>query len=293
MRDMEEDQNRDAALRRPRKGRSPSYPGISLEEAEKRVRELYAAEKTHAAPVSAIVGHWGYSPSSSGGRTTLAALKKFGLLNDEGAGEERTGRLTDLALELVLNPDPTEARRTAALLPRLHREMWDEYGESLPSAATLRYRLIREFGFTESGAEEFVDEYRATVAYAHLTATADVSDEDLAPSPATHHGIATNPAPAPRPAATPPPNPEIRHPSSAAMTIPIPLLGEDPVYVTGSFPLSEANWAQLLRVLEAMKPGLVAPSTGPEKNLPPTASPAAPGEADGGLRTQEYDSDGG
>lgn len=295
---MTEDQREGEAARRPKKGRSPSYPGISLEEAERRVRELYEAEKRHAAPVSAIVGHWGYSPSSSGGRTTLAALKKFGLLEDEGSGDARTGRLTELALELVLNPDPSEARRTAALMPKFHRQMWDEYGEHLPSAATLRYRLIKEFSFTESGAEEFVDEYRSTVAYADLTASEEVADNEGEHRESVGHSPSAGPAPAhQRPSAGPVPTqpaearhqpPESRSASPGSMTIPIPLLGEDPVYVTGSFPLSEANWAQMLRVLEAMKPGLVEPPSEPKKNLPPTASPAEPGEADGGLRPQQY-----
>jgi hypothetical protein len=284
---MSDDQIELAASRRPKKGRSPSYPGISLREAEKRVRELYDAEKTHAAPVSAIVGHWGYSPTSSGGRTTLAALKKFGLLADEGASDERTGRLTELALELVLNPDPSQALREAALLPKFHRQMWDEYGASLPSAATLRYRLIKEFGFTESGAEEFVDEYRSTIDYAGLATDPESSaDEERAPL------TAQNP-PGGQVAATRPPEvaplPQTVPGSSAAsMTIPIPLLGQDPVYVTGTFPLSEASWDQLLRVLEAMKPGLVEPPRRSETNLPPTASPAVPGEAEGGVRSQEY-----
>lgn len=262
-------------------------------EAEKRVRELYNAENKHAAPVSAIVEHWGYRSSSSGGRTTLAALKKFGLLEDEGSGEERTGRLTDLAVELVLNPDPETARRKAALFPKLHRQMWEEYGTNLPSPAALRYRLIREFGFTESGADEFVEEYEATVAYAGL-ADGDHREQE--------HGFAvsgaSNPGEPPRKTAVhdhglpgqPPPASDLPPPSG--MTIPIPLLGEAPVYVTGTFPLSEASWAQMIRVLEAMKPGLVDPTAGRKKNLPPTASPErnAPGEADGGVRTPEYDS---
>lgn len=290
---MEETQSGPTDPRRPRKGRSPSYPGISLAEAEKRLRELYGAEKKHAAPVTAIVEHWGYSPTSSGGRTAVAALKKFGLLDDDGAGDERTARITELGVELVLNPDPATARRKAALLPRFHRQMWDEYGDNLPSAATLRYRLIKEFGFTEKGSEEFVAEYAATIAYAGLAGDKSGAKEA---GPAEEIEKASHPGDSAQRSIVGPTIPTAMAARStpgtpAGMTIPIPLLGEDPVYITGSFPLSEASWMQMIRVLEAMKPGLVDP--GRNANLPPTASPAprAPGEAEGGVRLSEYDSD--
>ena len=58
------------------------------------------------------------------------------------------------------------------------------------------------------------------------------------------------------------------------MTIPIPLLDEGPVILSGSFPLSEAGWDQLIRVLQAMRPGLVRPAPAAKNDLPPTASPS-------------------
>ncbi len=293
---MSEDVTGAASQRRPRKGRSPSYPGISLEEAEKRVRELYNVERQHNAPVSAIVEHWGYGPTSSGGRTIVAALKKFGLLEDDGSGDERTGRLTDLAVDLVLNPDPVAARQEAALLPRFHRQMWDEYGSSLPSAATLRYRLIREFGFTESGAEEFVQEYQATIEYAGLPESgAEPDGAEAAAADASSlrrpGGERQDERPAVRPVSGAPAPSPLHSSGASNMTIPIPLLGGSPVYISGEFPLTEGNWSQMMRVLEAMKPGLVEPDVGPKENLPPPASPErnAPGEADGGLRSSDYD----
>jgi len=37
----------------------------------------------------------------------------------------------------------------------------------------------------------------------------------------------------------------------------IPLMGGAPVIVEGEFPITEQDWAQLMAVLNAMKPGLV------------------------------------
>jgi hypothetical protein len=47
------------------------------------------------------------------------------------------------------------------------------------------------------------------------------------------------------------------------MTIPIPLVGSALVQIVGAFPISEAAWDQLMRVLDAMKPGLVAEAPEP------------------------------
>lgn len=284
------------APRRAKKGRSPSYPGISLAEAEKRARELYDAERTHAAPITTIAEHWGYSPKSSGAKTILAALKKFGLVEDEGSGDNRQARLSDMGAELVLNPDPAGIRQQAALLPRFHRQIWDEYGVDLPSPANLRYRLIREFGFTETGADEFLDEYLETIAHAGLDdspASGDVAPEpelgaSARPEPRTPSTAPTTQPVAPSPAS---PEPSRRSEEANGMTIPIPLVGQEPVFLSGAFPISGSNWDQMIRVLEAMRPGLVTPEQPASKeNLPPTASPLheASGEADGGLRSSEY-----
>src|ERR1700736_3830256 len=79
--------------RKPR-GRSPSYPAINLETAIQRARVLWETERQHAASVDTIVKHWGYKSLNGPAALSLAALKKFGLVEDEGAGPARTARLT-------------------------------------------------------------------------------------------------------------------------------------------------------------------------------------------------------
>ena len=104
---------------------------------------------------------------------SLAAVKKFGLLVDEGRSEERRGRLTDLAVDIISNPDPvirTRGIKHAALLPSIHRELWNKYRDNLPTDANLRWELVRHRGFMESGAEDFIREYKQTVAFAELRA---------------------------------------------------------------------------------------------------------------------------
>lgn len=73
--------------------------------------------------------------------------------------------------EILANPAEQarrEAIRRARLDPAIHRELWDKYGATPPSDVNLRWELTRRKGFTETGADEFIPEYRATVAFAQL-----------------------------------------------------------------------------------------------------------------------------
>lgn len=259
-----------AAQRSPKKGRSPSYPAIDLQAAIKRVETLYSHEKMHPAPIGAIVSHWGYTSHKSGiASVQYASLKKFGLLTEEGSGENRLGKLTQLAFAILHNPDEAEranAIKTAALTPGIHRELWDQYGLDLPSDANLRYRLVTERGFTDAGAEDFVKEYKATLDFA-MTGPADEPDDDneaegpadeVAPSSAAQ-GVGG--------AMEPQSNIPV-HPRAAANSRTsrhaIPLVGGKQVILEGEFPLTEAAWAGFLAVLEAFKPGLVEAAALPE-----------------------------
>ena len=76
---MEEQESR-------KKDRSPNFPFISLENAIARARAFYDEERKGAAPVTRAAIHWKYSPNSSGLIQTVAALKSYGLMSDEGSG---------------------------------------------------------------------------------------------------------------------------------------------------------------------------------------------------------------
>jgi hypothetical protein len=130
--------------------------------------------------VQVVIEHWGYSPKSGAGLVTLAAVKHFGLIEDQGRGVNRTVKLSDLALKIILSPDPSEqgaSLKAAALTPAIHRELWDKYGADLPSHAILRYELLQR-GFSESGAEELIQEYRQTIQVAGLSASDKLPEEN-------------------------------------------------------------------------------------------------------------------
>jgi hypothetical protein len=246
------------------KKRSPSYPGIDLPTALQRAKAIYDAQRNSPAHVDAILQHWGYKPKSGAGLVALAALKKFGLMQDEGSGEARQARLTDLALDILLDSrDDSSERdakiRQAALNPTIHRELWEDHGGSLPpSDAGLVYELTRKRDFTENAARELLREFRNTISFANLEGGGSLSrhegDGDDQGDEELKTQVQTDPA-----GKTPPP-PPLTPTSPQPRTIQLPVPGTSWVTVQGAFPLSEEAWEQMIAMLSAMKPGLVKDS---------------------------------
>jgi hypothetical protein len=252
------EQNSEAQSGRAPKGRSPSYPGVPLSVAVRRAQALYERAHRHPMPIGGIAKLWGYkSPNTGPASVTYAALKKFGLLEDEGTGNDRMARLTDLAAEIILKPDPLPAVQQAALRPLIHQEMWEAYGADLPPDDTLRWELVGQRGFTTSGFEEFIRQYRETLNYARLPESGRLGSEDESPEDETDGSSSdgqTDRGTSIRDGA----QRRTGMKDDGVLSIPVPVVGAAPIIVEGRFPVSEAAWNQFMAVLTAMKPGLVA-----------------------------------
>jgi len=151
-----------------KKVRSPSFPFVGLREALDRARAFYEAEQRNAARPETAAAHWGYSPKSSGGKQTIAALRSFGLLEGDALV-----KLSGRALRILLDErDGSEERerllKQAALMPPLHSKLWERYGPELPSPQTLRLSLILDEGFNENSVDDFLTEYKETLEFARL-----------------------------------------------------------------------------------------------------------------------------
>lgn len=246
---------------KPKRPRSPSYPVIDLEKAVQRAEVIYEKDGKHLAPVDTIIAHWGYSAKGGRALRQVAALKKFGLIEEEGSQADRQIKLTQLGLYIVVPDSPERAAslRKAALLPTIHKDLHDKYGDGLPSDSTVRWYLKTEREFMDKAAAELLAEYRATMRFAGLDTraratrdgTSDFSPpENLRQVPDIASAFAVG---KPKTAPSPPPS---RDENSTLRGVTIPLPGTAWVKIEGEFPMTKESWDQLLAMLTAMKPGL-------------------------------------
>lgn len=256
---------------KPVKHRSPSYPAIDLETAVERARAVHELAGSHRAPVKAIVEAWGYSLKSSGGLLTLAALKKFGLAEDEGKRDARQLWLTTLGRELVFfgtNHDSsewTERIRSAALIPAIHAELWSKYDGQLPGDQVIRHYLVFERGFSDSAATELLAEFRRTLAFARIDgptegdAAGKVSEEvpDTEAEAESETFMATPTLQDPGTQRNDPQGKATPSNGRTARTVQVPYSPTEWALVQAPFPMTEPAWNQMIAVLNAMKPGLV------------------------------------
>ena len=153
------------------KSRSPRKPSIDLKRTVELATILHKQILNHSSAKETVLQHWGYSPKSSNGLGAFGALRQFGLI-DQRRGQD--AKLSPLALEIVLDerpdsPERDEAVCRAALNPILHQELWSKYDGKLPSDADIKLYLQRDKSFTPKGAEDFISQFRATIAYANLS----------------------------------------------------------------------------------------------------------------------------
>ncbi len=158
--------------------RSPRFPFINLEKAIERAQQYYENEKRGSAVVGVAGKHWGYAAKSSGLMQTIAALKSYGLLEDEGSGTDRKVRLSDLALRILLDQRPNSQERqtyirSAALNPGIARVIYDSSPENPPSPANLEHKLIFDYKFNQEAAKSAVDIYFNNQAFAKLYSSVD------------------------------------------------------------------------------------------------------------------------
>lgn len=272
--------------RRKPKGRSPSYPGIGLGDAIEKAAVLYQKEGRHAAPADVITTHWGYKPKTGPSLVAVAALKKFGLLEDEGGNGSRWARLTPLALSIVLDeadsPERQQHVREAALTPPIHAELWNESGGRLPSDQNLRRTLVLERGFTDSGAQQFIRQFKSTIAFAglgepdkmpesqlpqHRLSGEHMPPQDIRPVGIPSEGAIGSPRLSPEAGD----QPRLR-------TLPLPVDTDPWPVLQVPVPMTEEAWDQMLAAITVFKVGVVRKATSADD--PPTAQPPAAASED-------------
>jgi hypothetical protein len=148
--------------------RSPGYPMISLGEAIQRAKILWDKDKNNPIPLLAAYQHLGYKTIGGYGGRVLAALKQFGLIYEKQADIILTNEAVDLALHEPHDVIYVETVKKLALKPNIYEKLFNEYGDSLPSDATLKIKLIKEYEFNPDKVDGFLSDFRKTIEYANL-----------------------------------------------------------------------------------------------------------------------------
>lgn len=151
-----------------RKERSPSFPFIGLSKALERARAVYAHAKRHEARLSDLAAAWGMGIKSSGTIQTVAALGAYGLLEDQGSGDARKFKVTELALKALEDQRPgarEAALAEAALKPKLISEYVEKWKDGRPADGICISELRFERSFTEDGAKAFLKVFDDTAGF--------------------------------------------------------------------------------------------------------------------------------
>lgn len=163
--------------------RGPAYPYIDLGTAVNLARKTYEFTRRSSAPLDSVIKEaWGYSPTSSSGVKVFAAMKYYGLVDANDAGESL--RLSDRGYRIVVDDPESEEWRTAvreaALSPRWYRFCWEKWGPEMPPS--MKRSLIFEHGFVETTVDGFLRDYKKTVEFAKLETVRTEETKDAADS---------------------------------------------------------------------------------------------------------------
>lgn len=261
--------------------RSPEYPAMDLESAIAKAEILRGKEGFAYAAVSVAAGHWNYSAGSGSGFRAIAALRHYGLLEEEGSGPARRVRLTVLAKNILLDNREASAEKAAAiqqaaLNPKTYRSLWALWGPSLPSNENMQYHLQMKLEFNAGAISGFIKDFRATVAFAKLGQGGDTSVEegkseenDFVPPGGTPKGDSLGKT------RKETPMPEVQNqPNTRTWDLVIPLISGTQAILRVPLPLSDADYTMMTAMIDANLKGMKAAIVSAPPVTPPSVEEA-------------------
>ncbi len=159
-----------ASEEKKKRQRSPNFPAVGLPEAIERLNRFIDADGRAGAPPEIAAKHIGFASAHGLAMSVLAALKRFGLI------EDRDGRVIPTQRGIEINSLPTahekrvKAIRDAALAPPIYAELIEQHKTTgLPHDETLEGELVAYRGFNPNGVKDFIKGFRETLEFAGLS----------------------------------------------------------------------------------------------------------------------------
>jgi len=180
-----------------------SYPYEDLHKSINRARVIYKSLGRNPKNKNDLADRWGLKVTSSTFRCVLAALRAFGLLDEVVGREEPLVKLSERALDIVADhregdPQWHLAIRDAALAPKLHADLWEQYKAKLPNDIEIRRYLVRGRNFNDRTVDTFIQEYKSTLEFAGLIGAGKVDGESAVGAPGHRVSQGADQSPEPR-----------------------------------------------------------------------------------------------
>jgi hypothetical protein len=160
--------------------RSPSYPAIGLRDAVERVRHLYAKDGKAGAPPKIAAVHIGFQTPHGQAMSVLAALKKFGLLDevkDRLVPSQRAIEIINLRED---DPRRLQALKEAALGPSIYGELVEQHKNTgLPADDVLQSELVTYRDFNPNSVADFVRDFKDTLEFSGLSENNVLKVQDM------------------------------------------------------------------------------------------------------------------
>lgn len=148
---------------------SGRFPFINLNKALERAQAIFDNDKGgKGLKVPVAFAAWGYSDKSSGGFQTIAALKQYGLLTDEGANDERVVKLTQDArtyFQTEIDSDKAELRSRFAGKPSLMAHLLEHWEGGTVDDPVARTYLKTTLGMNEQSTRSALGIYKENLSH--------------------------------------------------------------------------------------------------------------------------------
>ncbi len=153
-----------------KKLKSREYPAIDLRKAVDFARRIYEKDRWSEAPVAVSVRHLGYGGLNGKSRVALSALKKYGLVDYLGTGDNLRVKLSELCKRIftpVSEDETAEAIWEALCLPQINAEVLEKYPNwQLPSQETFANVLERDFRMQHGAAQSYIADLYESLEFA-------------------------------------------------------------------------------------------------------------------------------
>lgn len=157
------------------------FPFISLAKSLDRAQAIFENDKEgKGLKIPVAFSAWEYSEKSSGGFQTIAALKGYGLLVDEGANDDRSVKLTSKSrtyFQSELDDQKAGLAADFAKSPPLFGHLLEHWDGDEVADPVARTYLKTEIGLNEQSARAALGIYKDNLRFLSPKGSAKVSDE--------------------------------------------------------------------------------------------------------------------